>query len=231
MPRNGEPARRRLQQAALELFCERGYEQTTTSAIAARAGVTERTFFRHFPDKREVLFDGQITLKEALTSAIAKAPETLQPLEILYWAFRSVEQVLEDNRPFSVPRQLVIAKTPALQERELAKEAALTEAVILALRQRGVDARLATLAAQTGWAAFHYAVVCWFTDPSCQLRAHLDNAFDELCKLLLPFTATEARHSQQENSNRVDAQDLEAKKNDNSHLIPCTNQRKPLKRG
>lgn len=62
MPRSGEEARRRLQQAALELFCERGYDQTTAFEIAARAGVTERTFYQHFPDKREVLFNGQITL-------------------------------------------------------------------------------------------------------------------------------------------------------------------------
>ena len=195
MPRNGEPARQRLQQAALELFCERGYEQTTTSEIAARAGVTERTFFRHFPDKREVLFDGQIKLRAALTGAIAEAPEALQPLEILYWAFRSVEQILEDNRPFSVPRQQVIANSPALQERELAKEAALAEALVLALHHRGVDERLATLAAQTGWAAFHYAVVSWFADPSCKLGAYLDNAFDELCRLSSPLTVTEARPS------------------------------------
>ena len=196
MPRNGEAARRRLQQAALELFRERGYDQTTAAEIAARAGVTERTFFRHFPDKREVLFDGQITLRAALTGAIAEAPETLQPLEILYRAFRSVEQTLEDNRPFSVPRQLVIADTPALQERELAKEAALTENVAQALRHRGVDERLATLAAQTGWAAFQYAVVSWFADPSRPLGAHLDNAFDELGKLTLPLTVTDARCSQ-----------------------------------
>ena len=195
MPRNGEPARRRLQQAALELFSERGYEQTTASEIAARAGVTERTFFRHFSDKREVLFDGQITLKAALTGAIAEAPETLQPLEILYRAFRSVEQVLEDNRPFSVPRQQVIANTPALQERELAKEAALTEDMALALCHRGVDERLATLAAQTGMAAFHYAVVSWFADPACPLRAYLDNAFDELCRLSSPLTVMKAQRS------------------------------------
>ena len=142
MPRNGEDARRRLQQAALELFLERGYEQTTASEIAARAGVTERTFFRHFPDKREVLFDGQLTLKAALTGAIAEAPETLQPLEILLWVFRSLEQPLEDNRSFVVPRQQVIAGTPALQERELAKTAALTEDMALALRQRGVGERI-----------------------------------------------------------------------------------------
>ena len=188
MPRSGEKARRRLQQAALELFSERGYEQTTASEIAARAGVTERTFFRHFPDKREVLFDGQITLRAALTSAIAEAPETLRPLELLYRAFRSVEQTLEDNRPFSVPRQQVIAETPALQERESAKTAALTEALALALRQRGVDEQLATLAAQTGMAAFHHAVVAWFADPSRRLGAHLDTAFDELSKLSSPFT-------------------------------------------
>ncbi|WDD37007.1 helix-turn-helix domain containing protein (plasmid) [Nostoc sp. UHCC 0926] len=208
MPRNGEEARRRLQQAALELFCERGYEQTTASEIAARAGVTERTFFRHFPDKREVLFDGQIKLRAALTGAIAEAPEALQPLEILYWAFRSVEQALEDNRPFSVPRQQVIANTPALQERELAKAAALTEDLVLALRHRGVDERLATLAAQTGMAAFHYAVASWFADPSCQLRAYLDNAFDELCRLSSPLTVTEARRYQQENFKRLDVQGL-----------------------
>ncbi len=208
MPRNGEPARRRLQQAALELFSERGYEQTTASEIAARAGVTERTFFRHFPDKREVLFDGQITLKEALTRAVVEAPEMLQPLEVLYWAFRSVEQTLEDNRPFSVPRQQVIANTPALQERELAKEAALTENMVLALRQRGVDERLAILAAQTGWAAFHYAVLSWFADPSCRLRAHLDNAFDELCRLSASLTVTEARRYQQENLQKSDEQEL-----------------------
>ena len=198
MPRNGEEARRRLQQAALELFRERGYDQTTASEIAARAGVTERTFFRHFPDKREVLFDGQIKLRAALTSAIAEAPETLQPLEILYWTFRSIEQALEDNRPFSVPRQQVIADTPALQERELAKTAALTEDMVVALHQRGVDERLATLAAQMGMAAFHHAVVSWFAAPSRPLGAYLDDAFDELCRLSSPLTVTEARRSQQE---------------------------------
>ncbi len=193
MPRNGEEARRRLQQAALELFSERGYEQTTASEIAARAGVTERTFFRHFPDKREVLFDGQITLKAALTDAIVEAPAMLEPLEVLYWAFRSVEQALEDNRPFSVPRQQVIASTPALQERELAKSAALIEDMALALCRRGVDEHLATLAAQTGMAVFHHAVAAWFADPSCRLGAYLDKAFYALCRLSSPLTATEAR--------------------------------------
>ena len=193
MPRSGEPARRRLQQAAVELFCERGYDQTTTAEIAMRAGVTERTFFRHFPDKREVLFDGQAKLRELLTVAITEAPATLKPLEALYRAFRSVEQPLEDNRPFSLPRQQVIDRSPALQERELAKVAALAEALALALRQRGVDERLAALAAQTGMATFRYAVASWFVDPAGGLGAHLDRAFDELDGLASSFSTRKAR--------------------------------------
>ena len=193
MPRSGEPARQRLQQAAIELFGERGYDQTTTAEIAVRAGVTERTFFRHFPDKREVLFDGQTKLREALTGAIAKAPGTLQPLEALYWAFRSVEQLLEDNRSFSLPRQQVIASSSALQERELAKMAALAEALALALRRRGVNERLAALAAQTGMATFRYAVASWFAAPAGGLGAHLDRAFDALDGLAASFSTGAAR--------------------------------------
>ncbi|MBC8138566.1 MAG: TetR family transcriptional regulator [Fibrella sp.] len=190
MPRSGEEARRRLQQAALELFSERGYDRTTASEIAARAGVTERTFFRHFPDKREVLFDGQARLRAALTGAIAQAPDGLQPLELLYWALQSIEQLMEDNRAFAVPRQQVIASTPALQERELAKIAALTENLAMALRHRGVDERRATLAAEIGMASFCYAVASWFADPSHRLNVHLDHAFDEICKLSSPLTDT-----------------------------------------
>ena len=193
MPRNGEPARRRLQQAAVELFCERGYDQTTTAEIAARAGLTERTFFRHFPDKREVLFDGQARLREVLTAAIARAPAKFKPLEVLHWAFQSVGQLLEDNRPFSFPRQQVIDRHPALQERELAKESALAEALALALRQRGMDEPLAALAARAGMATFRYAVATWFADPAGGLGAHLDRAFDALDGLASSFSTRKAR--------------------------------------
>jgi AcrR family transcriptional regulator len=180
VPRSGVEARRRLQQAALELYRERGFDETTTAEIAARAGVNERTFFRHFPDKREVLFDGQPALRAALMQAVAEAPEGLQPLEILLCAFRKAGRILEDNRPFSEPRLEVIAATPALRERELAKAASLTDAVAEALRQRDVADRLAGLAAQTGWAAFHQAAQAWIDDPSQSLDAHLLQAFDDL---------------------------------------------------
>ncbi|MEU0040087.1 TetR family transcriptional regulator [Streptomyces sp. NPDC006333] len=180
MPRSGAEARRRLQQAALELYRERGFDQTTTAEIAARAGVNERTFFRHFPDKREVLFGGEADLSAALTQEVADAPDGLQPLGILLCAFRKAARILEDNRPFAEPRLAVIARTPALRERDLAKAAALTDALAEALRQRDVPARLASLAAHTGWATFHHAAQAWIDDPSQGLDAHLFAAFDDL---------------------------------------------------
>ncbi|MFF6995447.1 TetR family transcriptional regulator [Streptomyces sp. NPDC008313] len=180
MPRSGAEARRRLQRAALELYQERGFDQTTTAEIAARAGVNERTFFRHFPDKREVLFDGEADLRAALTREVADAPDGLRPLDVLLRAFRKAGRILEDNRPFAEPRLKIIAVTPALREREVAKAAALTDAVAEALRQRGVPGRLAGLAAHTGWAAFHQAAQAWIDDPSQSLNAHLIRAFDDL---------------------------------------------------
>ena len=185
MARKGEDVRGRLQQAALELYGERGYDHTTTAEIAARAGVTERTFFRHFPDKREVLFDGEPKLRLALTTAIADAPDALGPLETLLMAFRSTETMIEANRPFAEPRHHVIAATPALHERELAKMASLTSALASALQSRGVEQRLAMLAAQTGMAAFGQAALCWLENPTLSFGDHLDRAFLALRALAL----------------------------------------------
>ncbi|MFD2420027.1 TetR/AcrR family transcriptional regulator [Amycolatopsis pigmentata] len=180
MPRSGAEARRRLRQAALELYRERGFDQTTAAEIATRAGVNERTFFRHFPDKREVLFDGEADLRAGLMRAVIEAPERLEPFEVLLCAFRKSARNLEESRPFSEPRWKIIAVTPALRERELAKHAWLTEAVAEALRQRGAGAGLADLAARTGWAAYQHAVQAWIDDPSKSLDAHLIRAFDNL---------------------------------------------------
>ncbi|RKN45020.1 TetR family transcriptional regulator [Streptomyces hoynatensis] len=194
MPRSGAEARRRLQQAALELYRERGFDRTTTAEIAARAGVNERTFFRHFPDKREVLFDGEPELRAALMRAVAEAPGDLEPLDVLLFAFRKAGRILEENRPFSEPRLAVIAATPALRERELAKAASLTEAVAEALRRRNVAARPAELAAHAGWAAFHQAAQDWLADDSAQsLDAHLLQTFDELRALSGPRPPAAAR--------------------------------------
>ena len=180
MPRSGEDARRRLRNAALELFRERGYDATTTAEIAARAGVTERTFFRHFPDKREALFDGEEAFRAALAEAVVSAPQDLDPMSALRFSFRSIEQTLLDNRAFSGPRAAIIAGSPALQERVAMKTAGLIAALAEALRRRGVDAPLAFLAAQTAMAAFSYAASAWLEEPKSGLDAHLTRAFDQL---------------------------------------------------
>ena len=122
-------ARARMQLAAVELFAELGYDRTTAAQIAARAGVTERTFFRHFADKREILFDGEVAMRSTLSAAVAAAPAGLSPLEILFETFRATIPMLENNRAYSKPRHDLIAATPALREREMAKLAALTNAL------------------------------------------------------------------------------------------------------
>ncbi|SUA44699.1 mycofactocin system transcriptional regulator [Nocardia africana] len=172
--------RRRLTEAALELYRERGFDQTTAAQIAARAGVNERTFFRHFPDKREVLFDGEADLRTSLMQAIAEAPQGPSPFDVLLCAFRTSARNLQRDRPFSDPRWKVVAATPALRERELAKHAVLTDAVAEALRQRGIETGTADLAARTGWAAYQHAVRAWIDDPADGLDAHLSRAFHEL---------------------------------------------------
>jgi len=180
VPRSGEQARQRLQQAALELYRQRGYDNTTTAEIADRAGVTERTFFRHFTDKREVLFDGEATLRADLERGVAEAPDGLDPLSVLLCAFRMAIPLLERNRSFAEPRNQVIAATPALRERALTKEASLTQALTTALQHRGIGDRQAMLAAQIGMAAFTQATLSWFDHPDHALEDQLAFALGDV---------------------------------------------------
>lgn len=184
MARREGDARPRLLEAGLQLFRERGYDRTTAAEIAARAGVTERTFFRHFKDKREVLFDGEAILRKAMLESIGTAPEELGPLDTLFRAFRSVLPFLERNRPFSEPRQEVISATPALQERELAKHAVLADVLANALQAKGFTHQRAVLAARIGMAAFVHATVSWLDDPQPSLGERLDLTRRELANLL-----------------------------------------------
>jgi len=180
VPRSGEAVRRRLQEAALVLYCEHGYDAITAAEIAAEAGVTERTFFRHFPDKREVLFGGQDDLRVALARAIAEVSDATAPLAVLGQAFLATKPILEMNRPFTEPRSEIIAATPALRERQLAKIASLQETAAEALAARGIPHRQAVLAAQAGMAAFSLAFREWTPDPAADLNSLLTAAFDDL---------------------------------------------------
>jgi AcrR family transcriptional regulator len=155
----------RLQKAALELFATRGYEQTTAAEIAQSVGLTERTFFRHFSDKREALFHGQQLLVQAFLAGVAAAPADASPIEIVASALRSAASFFpDDRRTHARTRQSVIDQNPALQERELHKLAGLATTMADALRARGVDDLAAALAAESGMTVFGIAFAQWIRE-------------------------------------------------------------------
>jgi AcrR family transcriptional regulator len=155
----------RLQKAALELFATRGFEQTTAAEIAQSVGLTERTFFRHFSDKREVLFSGQHQLAQAFLAGVDAAPPGTAPIEVVASALRSAASFFPDDlRTHSRLRQSVIDQNPALQERELHKLATLATMLSDALGARGVDELAATLAAQSGVTVFAVAFTQWIRE-------------------------------------------------------------------
>lgn len=172
-------ARGRLERAALDLYQERGFEQTTVTEIAERAGLTERTFFRHFADKREVLFGDQEMLRALLVSAIEAAPASTTPLDTVVAALEAALPVFQQRHEQVRQRQTVIAVNPELQERELLKGALLTSAMADALRRRGVTDPAASLAAEVGVIAFKTAFDRWINesnqpDLSREIRASFD---------------------------------------------------------
>ncbi len=155
-------ARGRLEQAALELFGERGFEQATAAGIAARAGLTERTFFRYFTDKREVLFGGAGALQDFFVQQVAAAPDSLPPLEMIVEAVAAAGTFFGPRREFSRLRQSVIAANAELQERELIKLARLSAALAEVLQRRGVGELAAGLAAEAGVAVYKVTFQRWF---------------------------------------------------------------------
>ena len=154
-------ARGRLEQAALQLYSERGFEQTTVAEIAMRAGLTERTFFRHFADKREVLFGGESAMQEIFTNAIDCAPDPLAPIDAVAVALEAGGVLIQDRRELVRQRRAVIAANAELQARELLKRASLASAIADALRRRGVADPAASLTAEAGIAVFKVAFESW----------------------------------------------------------------------
>ena len=154
-------ARGRLERAALDLFDEHGYENATVAQIAERAGLTKRTFFRYYADKREVLFGGAGALEEAVVNGIAAAPASIAPLDAVISALRAAAAILQERREFAVQRQRVIVASAELRERELIKLAALAEAAAEALRARGVGDPAAILSAEAGMTVFRVAFERW----------------------------------------------------------------------
>jgi AcrR family transcriptional regulator len=173
-------ARGRLTKAAWELYAERGYEQTTAAEIAKRAGLTERTFFRHFADKRETFFAGAELLTNELQRAIDAASPELSAFETVRAAVAAIAVQLT-NREFSQRRQRIIDANPELQERERAKLASLTTTLAVGLVKRGVTPTAATLVAELGIAVFRIAFERWIdANESRAFTALVHDGFDQL---------------------------------------------------
>ena len=158
-------ARGRLAQAAMALYLEQGFEQTTVAEIARQAGLTERTFFRHFADKREVLFYGMEMLRGLLARAVADAPPSATAMEAVGAAFEAAGALLQENPERVRLRDAIVSANPELHERELVKLAAMASAVAGALRDRGIPEPAASLAAETGVAVFKVAFTRWISEP------------------------------------------------------------------
>jgi len=146
----------------MELYSNRGFEETTVAEIAARAGLTERTFFRHFADKREVRFAGSELLVEATARAVAGADPTASPIEAVAAGLAAAGDYFpEERREYSRKRQAIIAATEELRERELIKLASLGSAIAEALRRRGVPEPAASLTAEAGMGVFRVSFERW----------------------------------------------------------------------
>lgn len=180
-------ARERLQLAALRLFAERGYDGVTVAAIAEAAGLTERTFFRHFTDKREVLFTGQDEFERAYTDPIDDEPHHERDAVAL--VMRAIDAAAarfpDERRSWSRARQAVIDGDSRLQERELLKLSLLAEAMAAALRRRGVDAATALLAAENGVTVFRVAFAQWIAEGETRSLAALQVAVLERLRSLI----------------------------------------------
>jgi len=174
-------ARGRLERAAYELFRDRGYEATTVADIAARAGLTERTFFRYYADKREVLFGGAGALQEELVRAFDGLPPALPTIEAVRIAVEALSSLMHGRRTLARERARIVAAHPDLQERDMIKRATLTTVLAQALQQRGESKPVANLAADMGLAVFYVGFDRWLDETEDrELLEIVREGFDQL---------------------------------------------------
>ncbi len=158
----------RLGGAALQLYFEQGFEQTTVAEIADSAGLTARTFFRHFADKREVLFKRSTELQSLLVQAIENAPSSASPIEVVAYALEAAAAMLGSHRSQARQRAAVIASNPELRERDLIKMASLADALTDALLERGVPGHEARLASEVGITVLRVGFTQWISEPKAR---------------------------------------------------------------
>lgn len=158
----------KMEQAALEIFAERGTLQITAAEIAAWAGTTERTFFRHFPDKLDVFFGDESRLRDQVAGAVLACPAGTPPLAAAITALAALAAGFEANQAIIRTRAAAIAAHPELQAREMARSAPWIAAIKAALRQRGTPADEADRAAPVALITFRIAYENWIADPDAE---------------------------------------------------------------
>jgi AcrR family transcriptional regulator len=188
MPRWESDAQGRLERAALELFETQGFERTTVAQIARTAGLTERSFYRYFPDKREVLFAGK-ELEDRLVAQVEAADPGLTPIEALLTALGTADEVFR-SREFLLRRVRVIAASPALAERDLIKLADIADALAPALERRGVEPGEARFIIDVAMAISRRATSRWLADPDATFSELVAQAAAELREAVTPRAPT-----------------------------------------
>lgn len=180
----------RLQEAALELYRDPGYDKVTVAQLAARAGLTRRTFFRYFTDKREVLFFGAEKVEALVRDGIRAAPEGLSPLELVASSLAAIARISDENHDHAAyvrARHAAIQANAELRERDLAKHASLASVIAEALRGRGISEPAATLAAEAGLLGFRIGFDRWVTDAKRKkMQAHVSEAMACLGSVVKP---------------------------------------------
>ncbi len=174
-------ARERFEGAALALFQERGYARTTVPEIAARAGLTERTFYRYFADKTEVLFWRAGEFEAQMVGAIALAPAAAAPLDVLLAGFEAIGGFFDATRAEVSARHALVVAHPEFKARDMLKKQELTVAVDAALRARGIDEAQARIASEVGMTIWRVALDRWTRDQTgARFFSHVHQAFDQL---------------------------------------------------
>jgi AcrR family transcriptional regulator len=179
-------SRERLERAALDLFVEQGFGETTVPQITARAGLTTRTFFRHFTDKREVLFANEGDIPELAARMIAEAPAALSPMEVIQTGLETVAaELFAGDAEHYRKRRTVIESDDGLRERELHKLATLTDAIRTGFDERGVDALTSTLIAHATVTVFSVSIDQWLhRDDDVALSAILPRTLEAFRSVL-----------------------------------------------
>ncbi len=171
----------RLRTAALQLFSEHGFDSVTVDQIADAAGVTQRTFFRYFPNKEEVLFSEGAQILDAITLGIAESELGAKPIEVIQAAVARLCATFEPDRARHRHRWQVIASVSSLHERELLKRHELATEIAQQLESRGIPKRRAAVLAGASIATFQVVYVAWLTDKSrTSLASRMHQALADL---------------------------------------------------